>query len=65
MDPELKKLLDEQGATFAAFKTANDEMQAGAALSKGRAGAWHGRGASWSCVRPQAAYPRKSLDGPR
>ncbi|GEC15162.1 phage major capsid protein [Nitrobacter winogradskyi] len=28
MDPELKKLLDEQGATFAAFKSANDEMQA-------------------------------------
>ena len=28
MDPELKKLLEEQGATFDAFKKANDEMQA-------------------------------------
>jgi HK97 family phage major capsid protein len=28
MDPELKKLLDEQGVAFAAFKSANDEMQA-------------------------------------
>jgi len=28
MDPEIKTLLDQQGETFAAFKTANDEMQA-------------------------------------
>lgn len=28
MDPELKKLLEEQGTAFAAFKSANDEMQA-------------------------------------
>jgi HK97 family phage major capsid protein len=28
MDPELKKLLDEQSETFAAFKAANDDLQA-------------------------------------
>jgi len=28
MDPEIKSLLDKQGETFAAFKAANDEMQA-------------------------------------